>query len=68
MITMTRDQLQAAWVAAGKDKPNAACATQTGPSSSYDPELEKRRLDYEIRRYEERAERERQLAQEERIC
>ena len=59
---MDRNQLMAAWaeiVLAGKDKPVAA-ASPLG----YDPDLERQRLEFEIRKYEEEKE-ERRLKYEE---
>jgi len=48
---MDRGQLMTLWaelVVAGKDKPVA-----TGSAVGYDPELEKRRLDFEMQKFEE---------------
>ena len=74
-MKMSREQLMAAWaelVAAGKDKPAAAVGTKTvSPAISqvyYDPELEKQRLQFEMKKYEEeKAERLRHEDKAERI-
>ena len=50
---MNRGQMMAAWaelVADGKDKPPVPVA------AGYDPELERQRLDFEMRRFEEEKE------------
>ena len=52
---MDRSQMMNAWaelVAAGKDKP-AAVATPVAGLVGYDPELERKRLDFEMRKYEQ---------------
>ena len=72
ILKMSREQLMAAWadlVAAGKDKP-AAAAVAVGTKShvAYDPELEKQRLQFEMRKYDEdKAERLRQEEKAERL-
>ena len=73
ILKMSREQLMAAWadlVAAGKDKPAAAAAVAVGTKShvAYDPELEKQRFQFEMRKYEdEKAERLRQEEKAERL-
>ena len=55
---MDRSQMMNAWaevVVAGKDKPTAVASPVAG-LVGYDPELEKKRLDFEIRKYEEEKE------------
>ena len=52
ILKMSREQLMATWadlVATGKDKPAAVAAAAAITKAHYDPELEKQRLQFEMR-------------------
>ena len=68
ILKMSREQLMATWadlVATGKDKPAAVAVAAAITKAHYDPELEKQRLQFEMRKYEEEKEKAERLRQEE---
>jgi hypothetical protein len=68
VAAMSREQLLDAWakaVAEGKDRPPSAAAAHV-PAVGYDVELERRRLEFEMRKFElEEARRKEELEREE---